>query len=54
MTTSRRIFLAGTGIPLAVPAILRSCAGAKTTAVEEAHMEITRVGSKPSAIGPAE
>ena len=55
MPLSRRTFLATVGTVLAASAIRRGHAGARSEPqLEEATMEITRVGSQPSAKGPAE
>ena len=49
---SRRIFLTVAGTALVVSTARR--AHAHSTAKEEADMEITRIGSQPSARGPAD
>jgi quercetin dioxygenase-like cupin family protein len=54
MPSSRRTFLATAGTVLAASAVRRGHAGAFGTIFEEATMEITRVGSQPSARGPAD
>jgi quercetin dioxygenase-like cupin family protein len=54
MPTSRRTLLATAGTLLAAAAVRRGHAGALGTVFEEPPMEITRVGSEPSAKGPAE
>src|SRR6185437_4584278 len=54
MPTSRRTFLAAAGTVLAASAVRRGHAGAHGTTIEEVSVEITRVGSQPSARGPAE
>src|SRR5436309_1857769 len=54
MPPSRRTFLATAGTVLAASAVRRGHNGAFGTLFEEATMEITRVGSQPSAKGPAE
>ena len=54
MTVSRRTFLTAAGALLAVPEMRRSPAEAGSTIPNEAIMDITRVGSQPSAKGPAE
>ena len=55
MTPSRRTFLADAWrVAFAVPAFLRDPAEAQSITAEEMHMEITRVGSRPSAKGLAE
>jgi quercetin dioxygenase-like cupin family protein len=54
MFLSRRGFLVTTGTVLAFPALCHSRAGAHAAATKEATMDITRVGSQPSARGPAD
>jgi quercetin dioxygenase-like cupin family protein len=54
MCLSRRTFLATLGTWLASLAIRRTHAETRSTAKMEEDMEITRVGSQPSAKGPAE
>src|SRR3954453_4389279 len=54
MLPSRRTFLATASMVLAASAVRPGHAGARGTIFEEATMEITRVGSQPSAKGPAE
>src|SRR5262245_15816084 len=54
MSPSRRTFLAAAGTVLAFPSTRRGQAGAHRTTTEEAKMDITRVGSQPSAKGPAD
>jgi quercetin dioxygenase-like cupin family protein len=52
---SRRTFLQLTGtMALALPALNRAHAHPQQIQRQRAHMEITRVGSQPSAKGPAE
>src|SRR5205807_9193143 len=51
---SRRTFLATAGTVLAASAVRRGHAGTYGTIFEEASMDITRVGSQPSAKGPAD
>jgi quercetin dioxygenase-like cupin family protein len=52
MSLSRRRLLITAGAVLAVPALHR--ADGHSTTTEEAKMEITRIGSQPSAKGPAD
>jgi quercetin dioxygenase-like cupin family protein len=52
MSLSRRTFLTAAGAVLAVPTTRRT--HAHFTATGDAGMEITRVGSQPSARGPAD
>jgi quercetin dioxygenase-like cupin family protein len=53
--TSRRTFLQLTGATaLALPATLWAHADAAPTQKEEVHMEIQRIGTQPSARGPAD
>src|SRR5262249_45213762 len=54
MPPSRRTFLAAAGTVLAASAVRRGHAGAHGSLFEEATMDITRVGSQPSAKGPAD
>ena len=54
MPPCRRTFLATASTVLAATAVRRGHAGAFGTLFEEATMEITRVGSQPSAKGPAD
>jgi hypothetical protein len=54
MPPSRRTFLAAAGTVLAAAAVRRGHAGARGTTTEETNMDITRIGSQPSAKGPAE
>ena len=54
MSLSRRTFLATAGTVLAIPAIRRTHAEARLTTTQEAQMDITRIGSQPSAKGPAD
>jgi quercetin dioxygenase-like cupin family protein len=54
MPLPRRTFLATAGTVLAASAVRRGHAGAFATTLEEATMDITRVGSQPSARGPAD
>jgi quercetin dioxygenase-like cupin family protein len=54
MSPSRRTFLATAGTVLAISAIRRGHAEAHSTTTEEANMNITRIGSQPSAKGPAD
>jgi quercetin dioxygenase-like cupin family protein len=54
MPLSRRTVLTAAGIALAVPAIGRARAGAHSSRTKEINMDITRVGSQPSARGPAD
>jgi quercetin dioxygenase-like cupin family protein len=54
MTISRRTFLAGTSATLAASSLPREEAAAEAEQNKELHMEITRVGSTPSAKGPSE
>ena len=54
MTPSRRTFLATVATWLATLAIRRTHAETRSTAKMEDEMEITRVGSQPSAKGPAD
>jgi quercetin dioxygenase-like cupin family protein len=50
----RRTFLKTAGAALALPATVRSRAGAPPTKRQEHNMEIKRNGSQPSSKGPAE
>jgi quercetin dioxygenase-like cupin family protein len=52
MPPSRRTFVTTAGTVLAIPALRRT--DAHSTTAEEAKMEITRVGSRPSEKGPAD
>jgi quercetin dioxygenase-like cupin family protein len=54
MTISRRTFPTAAGASLAVSETRRCTAEAESTAPKEATMEIARVGSQPSAKGPAD
>src|SRR4051812_24740361 len=54
MPFSRRTFLATAGTVLAASAVRRGHAGASGSLFEDTTMEITRVGSQPSAKGPAD
>src|SRR3954451_19981108 len=54
MPFSRRTFLATVATWLATSAIRRTHAETRSTAKQEQEMEITRVGSQPSARGPAD
>ena len=54
MPYSRRTFLATAATVVSASAVRRGHAGAYGTIFEEATMDITRVGSQPSARGPAE
>src|SRR3954453_5241506 len=54
MLPSRRTFLATASMVLAASAVRPGHAGARGTIFEETTMEITRVGSQPSAKGPAD
>lgn len=55
MVRSRRNFLiVVSGFGLAMPALRRGEAAPAFTPAEDAHMDITRIGSQPSARGPAE
>src|SRR5690349_14422987 len=54
MTLSRRTFLATVATWLATLAIQRTHAETRLTANLEDEMEITRIGSQPSAKGPAD
>src|SRR5690349_19353293 len=54
MPLSRRTFLTIAGTVLAAAADRRGHADASGTTFEETTMEITRVGSQPSARGPAD
>jgi quercetin dioxygenase-like cupin family protein len=54
MPLPRRTFLITAGTVFAIPAIRRGYAGAHGTTTEETNMDITRIGSQPSAKGPAE
>jgi quercetin dioxygenase-like cupin family protein len=54
MSLSRRTFLTTAGTVLAIPAIRRTHAEARLTTTQEAEMDITRIGSQPSAKGPAD
>jgi quercetin dioxygenase-like cupin family protein len=52
MSLSRRTFLTAAGTVLALPAIRRGPAEAHSTVTQEARVDITRIGSQPSAKGP--
>jgi quercetin dioxygenase-like cupin family protein len=52
MSLSRRTFLIAASSGLAIPAIRRTYAEPDLTATKEAKMDITRIGSQPSAKGP--
>ncbi len=54
MSRSRRTFLRTAGAALAMPAIRRTRVEAGSTTILEPIMDITRVGSQPSAKGPAD
>ena len=54
MSFSRRTFLIAAVPALAIAVIRRTHAEARLTTTEEVKMEITRVGSQPSAKGPAD
>jgi hypothetical protein len=54
MSVSRRSFMTAIGASVAIAATRRSRAAAQLTAREEAKMEITRIGSRPSIKGPAD
>jgi quercetin dioxygenase-like cupin family protein len=54
MPHSRRTFLTRVGTWLALLTSRRTHTEARSAAIEEAEMEITRVGSQPSNKGPAE
>ena len=54
MSLSRRTFLSAVGTVLAFMAIRRTHAETCSITKQEEEMEITRIGSKPSAKGPAD
>jgi quercetin dioxygenase-like cupin family protein len=54
MPITRRTLLVTAGTLLAIQATRRGYAGEQGTATEEARMDVTRIGSQPSAKGPAE
>jgi hypothetical protein len=54
MTLSRRAFLTTASAVLAIPANRGSHAEAQSATTQETEMEITRIGSRPSAKGPAD
>ena len=52
MSLSRRTFMITSGAALATPAIRRPDGEARLTTSQESKMNITRIGSQPSAKGP--
>jgi quercetin dioxygenase-like cupin family protein len=54
MPLSRRTFLMTAGTVLAIPATRRTRVEAHSTTTREAAMDITKIGSQPSAKGPAD
>jgi quercetin dioxygenase-like cupin family protein len=54
MSLSRRTFLAIMGTVLAIPAFRRSHSQTRFRTTQEVKMDITRIGSQPSAKGPGE